>query len=150
MRELMIALMVWVSGLVGYAVPEPPHVVWESEWTMRCMAWDAEYGACPPSAEQSVTPPDVGAWYDPQERAVHLRDGWSAGDPRDVATLVHELVHHMQFAAGRDREVECVGQLEPEAYRVGARWLASQGRESLDPVNELFVLFASLCRGDWH
>lgn len=62
---------------------------------------------------------------------------------RDDDVLVHELVHFVQFATGKDGEVRCSSQLEPEAYRVQDAFRAATG----SPVRSdpLTVLSLSLC-----
>lgn len=144
MRELLIVLMVWVGGVTGLPIPdEPPALRFEGEWTMRCVEWNDEYGTCPPAPGQLVTPPDVGAYFDPDTMAITLRDGWSERSPLDVAILVHELVHYMQISA--KVPYECAGQLEPQAYKVDKWWSTAAGHSELRELDPLFLMFISTC-----
>ena len=65
----------------------------------------------------------AGAW-DPELGAIVLVWPWSAGDLFDRSVLLHELVHAVQSANGRNL---CDPLAEREAYSLQARWLAERG-----------------------
>lgn len=50
---------------------------------------------------------------------------WDASEPRVVSFLVHELVHHAQYASGRS--YACHNAKEWEAYKLQNMWLAEHG-----------------------
>lgn len=77
--------------------------------------------------------------YDPSARTIFLVEPWSAEDPENVSTLLHELVHHRQAA----RSWRCPGAQEEDAYELQAAWLGAQGVEHDYP--RLLVLMASSC-----
>jgi hypothetical protein len=88
---------------------------------------------------------DVVALYDPAERTILLPDGWTGATPAEISVLVHEMVHHMQTAAGRP--YSCPGEREALAYRAQADWLARFG-ESLEQdfgINDMFLKLATIC-----
>lgn len=61
--------------------------------------------------------------YDPDTLTIYLTEPWSADKPRDVAVLVHELVHHRQ--AGQ--HWYCPQAQEWRAYQLQSQWLRSRG-----------------------
>ncbi len=60
-----------------------------------------------------------------------------------MAKLLHELVHYVQYRNGRYDEVSCMGQLEPEAYRLQYRWMEEQGIDKEFPA--FTVAIRSMC-----
>lgn len=62
------------------------------------------------------------ALYDPLANRIRISDDLDLESPVGRSYLLHELVHHLQFAHGQDAD-NCVGRLEAEAYRVQARYL---------------------------
>jgi hypothetical protein len=68
--------------------------------------------------------PELRAAYDLPDRVVHLVLPWSATDPVHRSILLHELVHDVQLS---NRDWDCVGQPEWEAYTLQALYLEAQG-----------------------
>ena len=88
---------------------------------------------------------DVIALYDSSEHTILLPEHWTGATPAEVSVLVHELVHHMQAAAGR--RYACPGEREAPAYRAQADWLAQTGG-SLERdfgIDELFLKAVTIC-----
>ncbi len=88
---------------------------------------------------------EVVALYDPARRTILLPEGWTGATPAETSVLVHEMVHHMQTAAGL--RYSCPGERETLAYRAQANWLARFG-ESLERsfgINDMFLKLATIC-----
>ena len=68
--------------------------------------------------------PELSAAYDLPGRVVHLVLPWSPENPFDRSVLLHELVHDVQLS---NREWECMGQPEWEAYTLQALYLEEFG-----------------------
>jgi hypothetical protein len=68
--------------------------------------------------------PELRAAYDLPNRVVHLVLPWSAENPIHRSVLLHELVHDVQLS---NREWDCVGQPELEAYTLQALYLEALG-----------------------
>jgi hypothetical protein len=85
------------------------------------------------------------AAYDMQARRIFLVRPWRPDDPRGLATLVHELTHHLQFLS---RDWDCVNAAELQAYRLQHLWLAEHGIESGFDWPQIRLM--SLCRDDVH
>jgi hypothetical protein len=78
---------------------------------------------------------------------IYLRDEWNATDLESQAILLHELVHHMQAFNGVPHD--CRAELEPQAFRLTARWLEEQGVEdgyAFLNTDEFTVVAMAQCR----
>lgn len=89
---------------------------------------------------------DVGGLYDPEAVTVYLRDDWDAASLRGRATLLHELVHHVQDF--NKVPARCRAERERLAYELTLEWLRQQG--AADPyavldIDEFTVLIRSMC-----
>lgn len=89
---------------------------------------------------------DVGGLYDPEAVTVYLRDDWDAASLRGRATLLHELVHHVQDF--NKVPARCRAERERLAYKLTLEWLRQQG--AADPyavldIDEFTVLIRSMC-----
>jgi hypothetical protein len=88
---------------------------------------------------------EVVALYDQARRTILLPEGWTGATPAETSILVHEMVHHMQTAAGL--RYSCPGEREALAFRAQANWLARFG-ESLERsfgINDMFLKLATIC-----
>ena len=85
------------------------------------------------------------AAYDLRRRRIFLVLPWSASDARDVSTLLHELIHDVQFS---NRRWLCNGETEWEAYKLQEAWLAENGLASGFDWPQIFLL--SRCPRDIH
>jgi hypothetical protein len=96
----------------------------------------------------SGAPSDVStaiAFFDQRRSAIVLPGGWSGADPVERSILVHELVHHFQFAEAE--RFACAAAREKDAYAAQERYLAEYGltlQGALD-VDPLFHLMTTNC-----
>lgn len=137
MDELIVALLTWISVETGFAMPPLPPVAFVSKEEISQVA----YGR--PWRESD----SVMAVYRRDASTVYLRADWRVGDLRSRATLLHELVHHVQ--AFNDARFDCRNRQQFQAYDLALRWLQQQGAE--DPylvlgVDELLIFILSSCR----
>ena len=117
MQEIMNVLVAWLSVTTGLPAAEtlpevkqlPPHHI-----------ATVHFGY-----ELDKATDDIVAVYIPSSQTVVLRDDWDSRKPADVSVLVHELVHHMQHAAGK--EFMCREAAEAGAFEAQQRWLAQFG-----------------------
>ena len=87
--------------------------------------------------------PGLRAMYSAIDHTVFLVAPWSAARHEDVSTLLHELVHGVQF---RERAWPCPQAAEREAYALQAAWLAERGLPpALDPFTAYLL---SRCPSD--
>ena len=119
MDLLIAAITMWLSVTSGLPKPfEPPAVRFLPAEALS----DLRYGSIEAQHRREVM-----AAYDDNTRTIYLSEDWSARDPSDISILVHEMVHHVQNAAGLN--YECPAARERLAYEAQARWLKLFGRD---------------------
>ena len=125
MEKLMTALLLWASSFTGLPVPdELPNV----RFADGCQIERLYYG----DGERECAG-DIAAIYNPMFRTIYLPDTWSADNMTDVSTLLHELVHHVQFSAGLTAaDYTCAAEMERQAYDAELAWLKAARVE--DPM----------------
>jgi Domain of unknown function (DUF6647) len=136
MRELVLAFLTWISAETGLTMPPPPLVVLLSSAQLTELA----YGPDSPVCE------DLWAAYDGSASVVYMRTDWNAAGLRARASLLHELVHHVQFF--NKVPARCPAEREQLAYELTLRWLREQG--AADPyavldIDEFTVFILSHC-----
>ncbi len=140
MKTLIAILILLASFETGLPAPKnAPTVEFASAQELICMV----YGVNPCSKEGIENLAEIEATYN--LGVVWLRDGWSAKSIRDISTLYHEIIHHMQ---DKD-DYDCVGEMEKQAYDAQVKFLTDLGVEdplALMEVNELVVLLLTMCR----
>ena len=136
MDDLILALLTWIVVETGLLMPAPPPVVLASETQISKIV----------HASQSQPSGNVRGLYDHEEGIVYLRHDWDRADLRSLATLLHELVHHVQnFNPILSR---CPGSLERQAYHLSLKWLGDQGVS--DPyavlnIDEFTIIAITVC-----
>jgi hypothetical protein len=85
------------------------------------------------------------AVYDGTLRTIYLAEKWSGETPAEVSVLVHEIVHHLQHAAGM--VFECPQAKEKTAYEAQERWLGLSARSLLQDfeIDPLTLLLRTSC-----
>lgn len=83
--------------------------------------------------------------YDMQARHIFLVRPWSADDPHHVGSLLHELVHHVQWTR---RTWTCMYEPEWQAYKLQDKWLTQQGIDA--GFDWLFIFAISRCQPNVH
>jgi len=130
MVKLVAVLMAWLGAHTPYsgdvALPEVRRA--EPQRLQEMMYGDRAH----------VRALEVMALYDPDTATVWLS---TAFDPKRVqhrGYLLHELVHHLQYA--NDAEFLCRPAREPEAYHFQEMWLEQQGAAF---QHDWFTIFAT-------
>lgn len=78
--------------------------------------------------------------YDKPDSSIILVKPWDASSPTDVSTLLHELIHMVQY---HHKDWLCWQRTEWEAYKLQDAWLKERG---LDPhFNWLQIQMLSNC-----
>lgn len=88
---------------------------------------------------------EIRGLYDLERRRVILTEPWDVNDLEDRSTLLHELIHHVQWTS---REWPCPGAPEWEAYKLQERWLTAQG--VVAEFDWVAILLRSQCERDIH
>lgn len=127
MNALLTAMVLWLS--INFGLPANyghPNIRFAAPKEILL----ARHRAFTPEQRQQVlaiyaaSPEDQGhivAVYDDANRTILLPEGWSGSTPAELSILVHELVHHLQSAAGL--RFECPAAREKQAYAAQERWL---------------------------
>lgn len=136
--ELTASLVRWIGARAGYEVApvlaDPPEIGF-------CEAGDP----IPYGADTLFVEPHERGFYDRANRRITLVLPWSESAPRDVAVLLHELVHDIQFL---NRSWDCPAATEWEAYSLQARWLGEQGIDT--DFDWAQIALHSRCPGEVH
>ena len=140
METLMTAIMAWLT--LNFALPAAPELPRVARVTPEEMVQVRLRGRESPAAATAF---EVEALYDDSTRTIYLRRGWSPRTPREVSVLVHEMVHHLQNAAGM--RFECPQARERMAYAAQRRWLERHGKDLLDEfqLDPMTVLLRTRC-----
>ena len=145
MEVLLTIIVTWLSGNFGVPADQNhPRIAFMEPAAMQVarfeLAATRPRSGQPPSAMPVMSTPAVESFYDDTNSTIHLRYGWSSDSPADVSVLVHEMVHHLQNAAGLD--YPCPEAREKLAYEAQSMWLERHGRNleeafGLDPMTIL-------------
>jgi hypothetical protein len=129
MQALLSLILSWLVINTGLPAADTiPQVAFVSSAKMAEVRYQRLQPSRPDQADFEAArakPPDsfedVYAIYDAPGGTIYLSEGWRADSPVDVSVLVHELVHHLQHAAGLD--YACPAAREKLAYQAQERWL---------------------------
>jgi hypothetical protein len=153
MQTLLTAIVTWLS--IGFGLPasyDHPRIEFASPAKMDAVQFRAPAsGQSPGTAIGGKQPAhrgsqrEVEALYDDSSRTIYLPEGWTGKTPMEVSVLVHEMVHHLQNAAGL--RYECPQAREKLAYVAQNQWLAQSGRNLMDEfkLDPLTVLVRTKC-----
>jgi hypothetical protein len=88
---------------------------------------------------------EILAVYDQAGPTIYLSSEWSGGSPAEVSVVVHEMVHHLQSAAGVI--FACPNAREELAYRAQDAWLGLFGEslESAFGLDEATLKILAVC-----
>jgi hypothetical protein len=138
----------WLSRNEGLPpLNDLPRIAYASPEAISAMRYRALLGskpvaASPPAAAVKHT---TVAIYVDDQRTVYLLDDFKGRTAADLSVVVHELVHHIQQAAGL--RYECPQAREKEAYLAQDHWLRQFGTSLLEEfaIDPFTILVNSLC-----
>ena len=137
MIELVMSLMLWISTVTGWPVPEPPTITYvDNGQEMFLKSHDCDSKPNQPVCQTyDGTQSNILGLYHSVTGTIYLsRDFWPAST-RDQSILLHELIHHMQYS--RDYKYYkslCRGDIEKEAYDLQEKWLKQRGKTLLETI----------------
>lgn len=148
MEKLILALMAWASAHTGLPVPTTtPTIIAADRCEIERLYFDDPNREC--SDVMSIV-----AVYDHRIEAMFLPDTWAPDQLYDISVLLHELVHHMQAAAGITAEtVGCVGaEIEKPAYDAQIAFLRAAGVKPLETmgINDLSYMMLTMCEDGFY
>jgi len=141
MIELIMSLMVWISVHTNYIIPDPPSIVLNTKVELR----DTIYG-CKELKTKNPTKwneicremdwqaKSVVAVYNHDSKVIHLPIYFDLKKLSHQSILLHELVHHIQYANEYNKKVQCMEELEAQAYTLQEKWLKENNTEMPDDL----------------
>jgi len=123
--------MIWISAVTGFSVPEIPHIKSATFAEMKHLSYDCDNIIS--SNKDVCKDTSVGgktlALYMESSETIYLSNDFSWTSKKDQSILLHELVHHMQFANNYQKTTESCKRsvLEAQAYSVQSEWLKTYG-----------------------
>jgi hypothetical protein len=131
MKEIILAMMVWIGGQTGLPVPELPIISVKTPTEIRQIAYECDklktenkplYKAiCIPDNDPKAI--DVIAIYDRETGTIYLPTYFDKNNVAHRAILLHEIVHHLQYESDYHKTVQCMPLLEKQAYDLMDIWL---------------------------
>jgi hypothetical protein len=156
MKEIILAMMMWINTATGYSIPEIPDINYLNTMELRSYAFGCEQTPipthnielCAAKKDWDLDRTNPIALYDDKNKTIIVNKKFDIETIHDKSVLFHELVHHMQFENDIDSNVECIGDLEKEAYTLQDEWLQEKYSVSVwDTIkmNRLFFMMITSC-----
>ncbi len=120
MKELMLSLVVWLGANSEYHFETQLPQIRQLTMYELCRTYGIQDMERCDSAR-------LKAFYD-REGTIYLSSDFDAENIYDKSRLLHELVHHGQWLAGKQQQ-HCLGHLELEAYTLQDQWRNERGLE---------------------
>ena len=159
--EIILAMMLWISSVTGYTIPELPQIIYLSSVDIKKYAYGCDKAIIPPEnkdicdAQEFWDLDDINnerapiALYDNKQQHIILNEKFNIETVHDQSVLLHELIHHVQLHNGVYKKVKCKNELEAEAYELHDKWLREKYGVTLKNIigiNELFLIFVTTCQ----
>jgi hypothetical protein len=137
-REILDELIGWIAIHTSYDVSktyrDPPAISF------------CEVGDVVPYEDRDILIDEsLRAAYDATDRRIHIVLPWTGNETYDKSVLLHELIHDVQL---NNREWECIGAPEWEAYHLQDKWLQEKG--VIHNFDWLVIYMLSRCPSDVH
>ena len=133
--EILVSMMIWINSITGLPIPDSlPTVTYTDGYTMKRLLYGCDLNPekYPKECDKSNTDEEKNAigLYDQHNKIIYLNSYMNRYDNIvQNSVVVHELVHHMQFAA--NIPYRCFGELEKVAYETQDAYLIENGREDM-------------------
>lgn len=156
MKEIIIAMMMWINTATGYSIPEIPNINYLNTMELRSYAYGCDLTPipshnieiCAAKKDWDLDRTNPIALYNDKNKTIILNKKFDIETIHDKSVLFHELVHHIQYENDIDSSVECRGDLEKEAYNLQDEWLQEKYSVSVwDTIkmNKLFFMMITAC-----
>ena len=118
--------MAWVATISGFpTAPDVPRVLRARSATVAILPGDGilpNMQAILSVLEDEESSRKTAPYYSDADRTIYVPVNWTGADVVEFSGFVHEMVHHLQNAAGKT--YGCPQQRNALAYEVQERWLA--------------------------
>ena len=146
MKHILIGLLLWISQNSAFQTlpqsPIPDLQVVSQTALMRLLYKDNLLARLTPK-ELHELESDVAALYDNRNNQIYVAANIDLHSAHGNSVLVHELVHFLQFAHGKNEEAACISALEDDAYRIQAAYMKAHGL--VPEFDEFTIRIRSTC-----
>jgi len=132
MKEILIALMIWIGANTDYNTDVPLPVV---EFKTQVEMESLYYG-------ERKREGDLYGFYNLKKNVIILPDTWDSARPFDLGLLVHEMIHYLQDV--NEIQFQCVAEMEADAWPLQKQYLENV-HEFHWEYNGLWHLMISQC-----
>ena len=132
MKEILIALMIWIGANTDYKTDVPLPVV---EFKTQVEMESLYYG-------ERKREGDLYGFYILKKNVIILPDTWDSARPFDLGLLVHEMIHYLQDV--NEIQFQCVAEMEADAWPLQKQYLENV-HEFHWEYNGLWHLMISQC-----
>ena len=133
MKEILIALMIWIGANTDYNTNVPlPSIEFKTQVEME----NLYYG------DRSEKEGDLYGFYNLKKNIIILPDTWDSTKPFDLGLLVHEIIHYLQDI--NDVQFGCTAEMELDAWPLQKQYLANVHSYHWE-YNGLWHLMISQC-----
>ena len=133
MKEIIMALMIWIGANTNYNVDVPAPMFW---FITQDQLEQAYYGG---EKYEGVT---LHGFYDTKLNLIILPDTWDRTDPWDQSLLLHEIIHYLQDMNGT--KYICLEEMEKDTWPLQKQYLKEQHNFNWD-YDKLWHLLISSC-----
>ena len=133
MKELIIALMLWIGANTNYNVDWPaPQVIRMDKAPLECHYYKGEV------PEHS----DIHGFYDLKKKIIYIRGETNIDDPWVQGLLLHELIHYIQDM--NNAKFNCTAEMEKEAWPLQQKYLKEE-HDYIWDYDQLWFMVISTC-----
>ncbi len=112
MKEILVAMMLWLSANTSYNINHPlPTVKFMPQTELNSMFYSGEI----PKGNHLY------GMYSLEEDTIILPDTWNPNEAWDMGVLLHELVHYVQDV--NEIKFDCVAQMEKDSWPLQKEYL---------------------------
>ena len=135
MKEIIMALMIWIGANTNYNVDVPAPMFW---FLTQDQLEQAYYG------EENYEGTILYGFYDITLNLIILPDTWDRTDPWDQSVLLHEMIHYLQDV--NQIEYPCIEEMEKDTWPLQKQYLKEEHNFDWD-YDKLWHLLISSCPG---
>ena len=133
MKEIIMALMIWIGANTNYNVDVPVPKLWflTQEQLEQAYYGDKEY-------EGTI----LYGFYNIKLNLIAIPDTWDRTDPWDQSVLLHEMIHYLQDV--NQIEYPCIEEMEKDTWPLQKQYLKEEHNFDWD-YDKLWHLLISNC-----
>ena len=133
MKEIIMALMIWLGANTNYNVDVPePTVLFVTQEQLERAYYRGE-------SHEGVTLHGI---YDTKLNLIMLSDAWDRTKPWDLSVLLHEVIHYVQDV--NEIEYTCIAEMEKDSWPLQQQYLKEQHNIDWE-YDKLWHLLISNC-----